>query len=133
MYRLVACITPALIFLVVVACAPTADERCGGPTKWEDKTCMPVEEPEAGVALPEGLDEACLTMGLETECVEYEAEYCLVEPGKPEGYCTMADCTVEPDDCPPGFKCCDITVKGIVNFCAKTKDFFSMGSMCATK
>jgi hypothetical protein len=80
--------------------------------------------------VPEGLGEVCLTRGFETECIDHEASFCLVEPGETDGYCTIGDCTVAPNDCPDGYKCCNMPVEGMPNFCAIEDDFFKMGSMC---
>jgi hypothetical protein len=118
-------------------CTPKDSERCGGPTYWNDeyKSCLPVTDAgdDAGKqeTLPEGLGEPCTTLGLESECADFEAAYCVKQPGKTRGYCTLHECTPEPNDCPNGYRCCDMTVPGMPNFCATTDDYFLMGSMCA--
>lgn len=119
-----------------IGCAPEDDERCGGPTEWIDNTCMLKDtdtttdtDADAGY-IPEGMGLLCSAMGYEAECAEHEASYCLLEPGKTEGYCTMGDCSATPNDCPGGYRCCNMPIEGVPNFCATEEDFLKMGSMC---
>lgn len=59
-----------------------------------------------GDGLPEGMDAACS----ETMPCTGEADFCNQVPGSPEGVCTIQGCTIEPDDCPPGYVCFDLSV-----------------------
>jgi len=52
--------------------------------------------------LPTGMGEACET---HDDCADYEADYCDGPPYIP-GYCTLSDCTVDPNDCPSDYICC---------------------------
>lgn len=130
----------ALVFGFVVngtwSCTPQDNERCGGPTYWDDgnKSCLPVmdggDDTNDMPELPEGMGEPCTSLGLEAECAEFDAAYCVLQPGKSVGYCTLHECTAEPNDCPRGYRCCDFAVASMPNFCATTDDYFLMGSMC---
>lgn len=79
--------------------------------------------------LPAGQGDDCVT----TDSVPCpgEADYCAVQPGSTQGYCTMQGCVKEPaDDCPTGFRCCYFTISPIPDFCATEADFTAMGAMC---
>ena len=40
------------------------------------------------------------------DCRGYETDFCVIIPGL-GGYCSNRDCTVDPNDCPGGYVCCD--------------------------
>jgi hypothetical protein len=65
------------------------------------------------------------------ECAGLEADYCAIQPGGEDGYCTLTGCTPSPDSCPGEYLCCDFPEGfGIDNFCVTESDFEVMGSMC---
>ena len=38
-----------------------------------------------------------------------DTDFCAVQPGQPEGFCTITGCLDAPEACGPGFFCLDIT------------------------
>lgn len=68
------------------------DEDAGGdPDGGEDSEAEPI------------LGEACTS---DEDCAVYNADYCLVIPNEPEGFCTLLNCSAAPDNCPSGYTCC---------------------------
>ncbi|MCP4603986.1 MAG: hypothetical protein GY847_26270 [Proteobacteria bacterium] len=65
-----------------------------------------------GIEKVTGLGEECEDTD---DCVGFEAEHCLYNPGDNDaGMCTIEDC--DSDDCPGGYKCCDCSQSGIPDF-----------------
>jgi hypothetical protein len=56
--------------------------------------------------LPAGMGDVCTGDGTCTG----EADFCALEPGAAEGMCTVQGCTVEPNDCPAGYICFDLSI-----------------------
>jgi hypothetical protein len=49
-----------------------------------------------------------------------QASACVIMPGAAEGYCSMPECTLDPDNCPEGYYCFDATQVGQdVTICLK--------------
>jgi hypothetical protein len=115
------------VCLVLCTCAPGVDDRCGGGYYWHEgsHTCLKkMETPDASgledAAVP-GLGASCFSP---VDCENYtEASYCLQQSSAMEGYCTIPDCLVKPDDCPEGYVCCDFKVESIPNFCTEEQQF----------
>jgi hypothetical protein len=125
-------------------CNPTADERCGGGYVWKDGTCIPEGEADTGTESgentdadagdadggdgPSGLGVECSEDG--GECEGFEADYCALQPGQETGYCTVANCSTDPDDCYGEYSCCDFPYSGVPNFCVTPEDYEILGSTC---
>jgi len=60
---------------------------------------------EEGGGLPEGMGDTCTGEGTCTG----EADFCAMESGAAEGICTTQGCTVDPNDCPEGLVCFDLS------------------------
>ena len=133
------------LVIFAVSCAPSQDERCGDPDRyyWQDHSCWAVVEdagdsevvldaavPDSGGALPSGLGSVCTKPDPPNECDDKEATHCAIQPGSPEGYCTVPDCLTNPDTCPGDYSCCDFTICGVPNFCANAEHFAALGEMC---
>ena len=130
----------ASLFLIASAlstCVPADEERCGDGYFWdsEDKTCYEEVDtaatPDAGDAGDKdvvGLGDVCSQDG--SECQGKEADFCAIQPGAPAGYCTIKNCSAEPDDCPAGYRCCVFSTDAIPDFCATQEQYDLMGSMC---
>lgn len=116
-----------VICVALCTCAPGEDERCSGGYYWHEgsHTCLKkLDNPDTSelqdAAVP-GLGASCFSS---IDCENYgEANYCLQENSAAEGYCTIPDCTVEPDDCPEDYICCDFRVESIPNFCTEKQQF----------
>ncbi|MBK8480637.1 MAG: hypothetical protein IPL40_05620 [Proteobacteria bacterium] len=57
-----------------------------------------------GGKLISGLGEAC---DAASPCAG-DADYCVVQLGQSAGYCSLRDCQLSPNDCPPGYLCKDL-------------------------
>ncbi len=131
---------PMIVVLVLCwsSCSLDDDDRCGEGFIWENNTCYPVQEqdttpvPDGGTDtdtdLPSGMGKVCTEAG--GECANEEADYCVLQPGNLEGYCSLQDCIADPNNCPGTYICCDFSIDGIPNFCASKEDFELMTSMC---
>jgi len=133
----------ALCLLVIAAafyaCAFDDDERCGDGYDYMDHTCVsdagpvdtgdPVDAGDTGGDLS-GLGEVCSGLG-STECKDkgFAADFCAGQPGKP-GYCTTTGCSLAPDNCPPGYRCCDMSMATVPIFCVSQDDYEIMGPQC---
>jgi hypothetical protein len=62
---------------------------------------------------PSGLGKLC---SADDSCKSYEASYCVVVPSL-GGYCSFKNCSIEHDDCPAGYICCDYNIDGYPNAC----------------
>jgi hypothetical protein len=57
--------------------------------------------------LPTGMGDACTSTA---NCTQ-EADYCAIDPTvSQEGICTVQGCTLNPDDCPTGYSCMDLSI-----------------------
>lgn len=135
---------PAVVLCVLVllaGCTPSDSERCGEGFTYQDGMCQPADDAGSaddtdsaeddggdGGDLPTGMGEICAG---DEDCADYEADYCLMQPGDDEGVCTVQNCSVDPDDCPDGYLCCDFTIPSVPNFCVTDAQFAELGSMCA--
>ena len=90
------------------ACSCSDDDPC------QDGACdTNYNGEEAPDGSPTGLGKLCTT---EDGCAEYEANYCVFVPGV-GGYCSVKDCTLDPNDCPSGYRCCEYTFEGYPTIC----------------
>lgn len=75
---------------------------------------------EAGAAPPiTGLGDLC---GASKPCTG-EANYCVLQLGATDGYCSLRDCQLAPDNCPSGYTCRDLTqfMPGFPLFCSRVR------------
>ncbi|MDD5306173.1 MAG: hypothetical protein PHU25_02520 [Deltaproteobacteria bacterium] len=145
-------VTTALLLLI--GCTPSDSERCQSGYLFhpENGSCQPIEDggtdsetsnldagnPDAGNPdggdtgdLPTGLGESCTD---NEQCADYEADYCAINPLTQEGFCTVENCTVSPDDCPQGYRCCDSPESyGQPNLCILPADYDTLhgAGLCA--
>jgi len=79
---------------------------------------------------PQGLGDVCTDGG--GQCAGLEADYCAVQPGQPEGFCTVQGCSTSPDDCPDGYRCCAFSgfASSYPDFCITDEMYGLMGPMC---
>jgi len=77
--------------------------------------------------LPSGLGEVCKA---EEDCAGFDADYCAMDPAAGEGFCTITDCSPNPDDCPEGYLCCAFIITSVPYFCTTEADHAAMGGMC---
>jgi hypothetical protein len=94
-------------------------DRCGPDQVLVDTVCMSADAgPEAGPADgPAGDAEGDATGPSvpvggtctdQPDCVG-ETNVCIIVPGAPSGYCSIQGCTMQPDSCPQGYVCTDLT------------------------
>ncbi len=130
--RIFKTISLMMLLLWVTSCAP--DDRCGNDFNYIDGACVPIEDTETSTDPPEdsgpvdagdGLGEICTTDG--NECAGFDADYCLLQPGADEGYCTYEDCTTDPDNCSAGYSCCMMASSS--SFCATDEDYQTMADL----
>lgn len=81
-------------------CRPLDTDSVSGPKNGSDTGSDEAETDEG----PRGYGETCTDPG---GCAAFDADYCLLDPGKGEGICTVQGCL--PGECPAGSKCCDCT------------------------
>jgi hypothetical protein len=72
---------------------------------------------EAEPEFEDGFESPCTDAQNHTDCT-CEADYCALMPGQTEGFCTVTGCVDDPDACPAGWECFDLSafVPGL-NFC----------------
>jgi hypothetical protein len=95
------------------SCAPRHDEtkdteltQTPNSDAGADDAGADTEENTEGDGLPKGMDDVCSDSA---PCTG-EADFCNQTPGEPEGVCTIQGCTLDPDDCPAGYNCFDLSV-----------------------
>jgi hypothetical protein len=115
-----------------------AEDPCDPGQRFEHGACivaLPMQDHDASIdaarpsppmdaaaacaqALEDALGMACAASS-ECGCA---ADYCAVMPGQTVGYCTLAGCEAEADDCPSGYTCFDLSslgVMGVEPFCSR--------------
>ena len=128
-FRLVCGLSLGILSVLSVLACLDESKMCGDEMDvMDDGTCAPRHDetkdtelnetpiPDAGVdtegstdegdGLPEGMDDICS----ESAPCTGEADFCNQTPGDPEGVCTIQGCTLDPDDCPAGYSCFDLSV-----------------------
>ncbi len=112
----------ANIIGVCMACAASAlsciddEDRCSDGQTLDSfwGACVEETPPEPAADAgdtPDGGDtggEAVLGEACEADedCAVYNADYCLILPSDTKGFCSLKDCSNDPDDCPSGYACC---------------------------
>ena len=116
---------PVLALLAAIALATSQlpaclGERCGPGQEVFETVCVSVDAgPEAaatddaatGDAEGDAVGPSVPVGGTCTdqpECVG-ETNVCIIVPGEPSGYCSIQGCTMQPDNCPSGYACTDLT------------------------
>lgn len=115
--------TFAFVAIFASSCLPDEEERCSGGYSWNPVTGACTEgktkkddgvatgidqdasaEPDSDTIILSGLGETCAS---QDECAGYDANVCFVVPGYVNvGFCTVTNCSSDPDDCPSGYGCC---------------------------
>jgi len=109
-----------LVWTIFIASCIEGNDRCGDLT-WNESfvSCIGEADTEPSDTNPDegdggadtGTDEAAPPI-LEEECEEdadcavYHADYCLKVDAATPGFCTLRNCSPEPDNCPDGYVCC---------------------------
>jgi hypothetical protein len=99
----------------IVSVIPTGclGDRCSPDQVLEGGKCV-APEPDGGhdkdgATLPDGditgMGEYCTDPA---ECTG-QANICVILPGAIDGYCSIDGCSVDPNNCPEGFFCMDIS------------------------
>lgn len=104
------------------------DEACDPGWMIQGYYCVP--SPDSGISESGGaqLGEACEKS---EECSE-QASLCMNNPTSPDpGYCTIAECTVNPNDCPEGYHCCDLSImsSSLPTACLNETDYQALSTM----
>ncbi len=99
-----------LTVLTVLSCSESSDKTCEG-SGCDSATGYNGEEAPEGS--PSGLGKLCES---DDECAEHEADFCVIVPGS-GGYCSFDDCTIDPNDCPGGYLCCEYNLEGNPRIC----------------
>lgn len=93
-------------------------DRCGEDQILRNNACIsaadaaPLPDGDIGAPTSDGdlgvaLGATCLEGGFPSDCPA-AAPFCVILPGNATGYCTLKDCTVDPNDCPEGHICLDL-------------------------
>jgi len=96
------------------------DARADASDGASRRDAAPRQDGEAGAAPSiSGLGDLC---GSSRPCTG-EANYCVLQLGATEGYCSLRDCQLAPDDCPAGYTCRDLTqfMPGFPLFCSRAR------------
>ncbi|MCP4602244.1 MAG: hypothetical protein GY847_17290 [Proteobacteria bacterium] len=95
-----------------VACIDESDP-CGIGMNLVNGGCLADKEDDEDDAgsnvdsgLPSGMGEPCID---HSKCTD-QADFCTSNPFTDKGYCSIKDCTLEPNDCPEGYRCFDPSV-----------------------
>jgi hypothetical protein len=72
---------------------------------------------DSGSGLP-SLGTECTTSGAPSECGA-DAPYCVKSPFEAVGYCSIADCSTDDDQCPDGYTCYVLGIGSVPPYCAK--------------
>jgi hypothetical protein len=92
-------------------------DRCGPGEDLIGNACVPSRSdggapdgvtPDGGTSTDgdlSGLGEPC---GATEDCT-LAADMCVIYPGAAVGYCTVQHCSPEPDDCPVGYFCMNVS------------------------
>ena len=100
-----------LVVLISSALTGCMGDRCSPGQVLRDRRCMPLSVDGAGPddggadAGAEGFAAPCSGSD---DCTG-KADFCVVFPGSPVGYCTYQDCQQEPDSCPTEYTCVDLS------------------------
>jgi hypothetical protein len=121
---------------VFSACSISDEDRCSGDFYFEEGHCYPNSpaDTDAGPAILDSgvVDGGTSELGMEmpctdqSECAQYQADYCLLDPFDPNvtGSCAVVDCTTQPNNCPLDYQCCD--------FPAIADSFYDGRNICLT-
>lgn len=94
---------------------------------YKQGTCQKVAIQDTDPA-EDGLGAPCFG---ESECAEFEADYCVKDPASEEaGYCSYKDCDKANDTCPDGYRCCEFPEAIPVPHMCVTLDDYPMAGMC---
>lgn len=104
------------------ATAPDATRTTdsGDPARDEDAGQVPGTsdcEPGPG-GDDDGFGGTCIDATSHRDCT-CEADFCAIQPGTTEGFCTREGCGDDPGICPDGWSCFDLRSVGGPSFCVK--------------
>ncbi len=131
-------IAAAAVVISLAGCNPTAADRCGTRYEYEPETrsCRLIEdagtdtdtgEIDTDTELPTGFGKYCTS---DADCAGLEADHCAIDPETQDGFCTVKNCTVQPNDCPVGYMCCDSPESfGQPNACISQADYDTLHGM----
>lgn len=134
------------LFLFIVStlrCTPDDEQRCDDMYEFDGESCVeisdetPADETQTDGSVKDSADETIIPEGMGLACTENggqcddrEASYCTANPMAPDGYCTITDCAAVAQNCPEGYKCCEMTVGNPpAVFCATESDFTTMSGI----
>ncbi len=86
------------------SCKQTTPADTGDDTEEEDGGPQDSGADDAGDAISTGMGEYCES---DEDCAGYDADFCALDPFTQAGGCTIKNCIEEPDNCPPGWVCCN--------------------------
>jgi len=129
------------IGLLAGGCLPADDEdRCNGDYVWNTETqaCKLKEEKHEDAGEPDaaeegfgesptGLGEVCFS---QEDCAGYQANICTASDVRPDGTCTVEGCSIAPDNCPSGYRCCVFTNAEIIAVTLKLPPDVELSSTC---
>lgn len=99
----------------VVATGCEIDDPC--PGEGEEVSQNLCRRVATDASMPDGGGALGDTCTGDTGCGT-DAPYCAKSPFDAEGFCTLRDCTVSPNDCPDGYVCDDSAVQfGAPTYC----------------
>jgi len=115
-----------LLVPLVPGCGMDDADRCRPDMVYKNGACYPQG------AGPAGLGEACTNA---EDCILDGTDHCAINLGETEGFCTIRDCSAEPDDCPTDWKCCNfadsINDLGYPDMCLPVETWHNQEAYCA--
>lgn len=98
----------ALLFCALTGCI---GDRCSPGQILRESKCVPISIDGGGLedgGADGGAEGFAAPCSGNEDCTG-KADFCVVFPGSPEGYCTYQDCEQEPDSCPDEYTCVDLS------------------------
>lgn len=134
------------LFALLLASACDAESPCDPGQRYTQGACLTVgaagasgapagDDASAPVDAASGDDAGAVTDAGCTAAVESKlgavctgdadcncaSPYCAIMPNAAQGYCSLRDCSMVPDDCPSGYHCFDLSIfdPSLPRFCAQ--------------
>ena len=110
----------SIALLLVAACEPES-ERCDPDQRYSYGLCYAIDAPPLPVDAAPGsylhFGDVCTG---DPDCAA-PTDFCAKYPSDPTGYCTRTGCLADPNRCPAGWSCYDLSVilAGLPAICVK--------------
>jgi hypothetical protein len=129
----------AIVAAIAVASCSVGSDACGKGFKEKMGGCVKVTAAGGKKATPVkdadtdsdaiadetvvGMGDSCAT---QQDCEGKDANYCALDPVNGIGICTRKDCTLSPDNCPTGYRCCPMPKELKYPYMCLSPDMYDM-------